>query len=115
MNNVNLIGNITKDIELRHTNDNKPVCGFCVAVAAGNDKAYFIDCVAWGDKAETIAKNFKKGDKIGITGSLSSRMFEYEGQKRKAVEVIVSGFDFCTGRKPEQDQSGTVGNLPFEI
>ena len=122
MNTVNIIGNLTKEPELRHTSDNKPVCGFCVAVAAGKDKAYFIDCTAWGDKADQITKYFHKGDKIGINGMLTTRMYEYEGQNRKATEVTVLGFDFCNGRKAEQDQhpeeprqQEATGGLPFEV
>lgn len=127
MNNVNIIGNITKEPELRHTSNNKPVCGICVAVSAGRDAAYFIDCVAWGDKAENIAKYFHKGDKIGITGMITTRMYEHEGQNRKATEVTILSFDFCNGKKteavatseseptPEPEKPQPSGELPFEI
>lgn len=122
MNNVNLIGNITKEPELRRTSDNKPVCGICVAVAAGKDKTDFIDCVAWGDKAENIVKYFHKGDKIGISGQIKTRMYEHEGQNRKATEVFISSFDFCNGRREETQErqpapelEGPRGTLPFEI
>lgn len=122
MNTVNIIGNLTKEPELRHTSDNKPVCGFCVAVAAGKDKAYFIDCVAWGDKADQIAKYFHKGDKIGINGMITTRTYEHEGQNRKVTEVTVLGFDFCNGKKAEQEQHQEAPKqpeasegLPFEV
>lgn len=108
MNNVNIIGNLTKLPELRKTSDGKPVCGFCIAAPAGKDKAYFIDCVAWGDKAETIAQNFKKGDKIGITGMITTRMFEHNGENRKSTEVTVLSFDFCNGRKTEHQEDQAV-------
>lgn len=101
MNNVTIIGNITKDLEIRLTSDSRPVLSFCVAVSAGGDKADFIDCVAWGDKAQKIQQNFKKGDKIGISGMIKTRMYEQDGKNRKATEVTVLGFDFCNGRKPE--------------
>lgn len=113
MNSVNIIGNITKEPELKKIGDDKTVCGFCVAVAAGKDKADFIDCVAWGDRAENIAKYFHKGDKIGISGQLKTRMYEYEGQNRKTTEVLVQSFDFCNGRKTEQADGS--GGMPFEI
>lgn len=117
MNNVNIIGRLTKDIELRHTSENKPVCTFCVAVDAGKDKAYFIDCVAWGDKAENIAKYFHKGDKIGITGQITTRMYEQDGKNRKATEVNTLAFDFCNDKKTEASAPAPepAGELPFEI
>lgn len=122
MNTVNIIGNMTKDAELRRTTDGKPVCSFCVATPAGKDRAYFIDCVAWGDKAEIIAQNFKKGDKIGVNGMITTRMYEHNGENRKSTEVTVLGFDFCNGRKTEQQEAPAVApseseqkDLPFEI
>ena len=109
MNSVNLIGRLAKDPELKHTNDNKPVCGFCIAIDAGKDRAYFIDCVAWGDKAEQIAQNFRKGNKIGISGKLTTRMYEYEGKNRKSTEVLVDTYDYCTDKKANDD------TVPFSI
>ena len=102
MNNVNLIGRLTSDIELKQTNSGKAVCSFCIAIDAGQDKTNFIDCVAWEGRAENIAKNFKKGSKIGIAGMLTTRTYEDEGKKRKVTEVLVISFDFCT-EKPKEN------------
>ena len=115
MNNVTIIGNITKDLEIRLTSDSRPVLSFCVAVSAGGDKADFIDCVAWGDKAQKIQQNFKKGDKIGISGMIKTRMYEQDGKNRKATEVTVLGFDFCNGRKPEQSPEETPEEQPEPV
>ena len=123
MNNVNLIGRLTKDIELRRTNGGKSVCSFCIAVDGGKDISYFIDCVAWDTRAENIAKFFHKGDQIGIAGLITTRSFEdANGNKRKSTEVLVNSFDFCNGKKETQaadketqatDDEGA--DMPFEI
>lgn len=125
MNNVNLIGRLTNDIELRHTNNGKAVCSFCVAVKGVQDTSYFIDCTAWEARAENIAKYFHKGDKIGIAGMLTTRTWtDSDGKNRKATEVLINSFDFCTEKKeatgvapvPESTTSfEPSGELPFEV
>lgn len=120
MNNVNLIGRLTKDIELRQTDSGKAVCSFCIAVDGSKDLTYFIDCVAWEARAENIAKYFHKGDKIGIAGMITTRSWETsEGNTRKATEVLVNSFDFCTGKKDTTEQTAStpepVGDVPFEV
>lgn len=120
MNNVNLIGRLTKDVELRQTNSGKSVCSFCVAIDGGRDNTYFIDCVAWEARATNIAKYFHKGDKIGIAGMLTTRSWTDNDEKsRKATEVLVNSFDFCNGKKVEQEQGEQYQEedigVPFEI
>lgn len=128
MNNVNLIGRLTKDVEVRHTNSGKAVCSFCVAVDGGKNVAYFIDCVAWEARAENISKYFKKGNKIGIAGMLTTRDYEdSNGNKRKVTEVLVNSFDFCAENKTATAEAPaavtevpavaeeTAEALPFEI
>lgn len=124
MNNINLIGRLTSDIEVKHTNNGKAVCSFCVAVKGVQETSYFIDCVAWEARAENIAKHFKKGDKIGIAGMLTTRTWQAtDGSNRKATEVLVNSFDFCNDKpKTEAEICATVGvepiaksELPFEV
>ena len=120
MNNVNLIGRLTKDIELRQTESGKAVCSFCIAVDGSKDLTYFIDCVAWEARAEKIAQYFHKGDKIGIAGMITTRSWETsEGAKRKATEVLVNSFDFCTSKTETTEQTASTpepsGELPFEV
>jgi len=127
MNNVNLIGRLTKDIELRQTESGKSVCSFCIAVDGAKETTYFIDCVAWEARAINIAKYFHKGDKIGIAGLLTTRMYETsDGSNRKAVEVLINSFDFCNGKKTEHNEEPTrtetssvvedaTNDIPFEI
>jgi single-strand DNA-binding protein len=100
MNNVSLIGRITSELEVKQTTTGKSVLNFCVAVNKDRDTTYFIDCVAWNNTATNIARYLKKGSQIGISGMLTTRTSEYNGQKRKYTEVMVNAFDFI-GSKAE--------------
>lgn len=74
-NGVHIMGRITRDLELRHTQSGTAVCQFCVAVtrsfkdANGEYQSDFIDCVAWRNSAEFITKYFSKGALIALTAS----------------------------------------------
>lgn len=116
MNNVNLIGRITKDLEIKMTTNGTEVCSFNIAVDAGKDKAYFIPCVAWKERAKNIAKYFHKGDKIGISGNLSQRTYEaVDGKTINVIEVMVGAFDFCNGKKENNNDDEGSGEVPFEL
>ena len=121
MNSVNIIGRITKDVEVKKTNSGKSVCTFFVAVQRDKENADFIPCTAWETMAENIGKYFHKGDQIGISGVLSTRTFESNGEKRFVMEVLVNRFDFINSKKtetkqeqPAQQEQADAG-LPFEI
>lgn len=99
MNLVCLIGRLTKDPELKTTQSGLSVTSFSIGVRRDKDNTDFIDVVAWRQTAENICKYFHKGDKIAITGRLQTRQYEdRNGNKRKAVEVVVNAFDFCNGK-----------------
>ena len=106
MNKVILIGRVTKDIERKITNSGKSVASFTLAVnrdfknADGKYDADFINCVAYGQQAETISKYVNKGDKFGITGKLNTRTYDkQDGSKAYVTEVIVDGFEFLESKK----------------
>lgn len=106
-NGVHIMGRITRDLELRHTQSGTAVCQFCVAVtrsfkdANGEYQSDFIDCVAWRNSAEFVTKYFSKGAMIALDGELQTRNYtDKDGNKRKATEVLVSGAAF-TGEKRE--------------
>ena len=125
MNSVNLIGRITRDIELKKTGNGKSYCGFSIAVERSKDEADFIPCKAWDATAENISKYFHKGDRIGIGGVLSTRTYEDKGEKRFVMEVLVRSFDFLNSKKSENTDTQTrIQNqqaqpsddgLPFEL
>ena len=105
MNKVILIGRVTKDIELKTTTSGKSVASFTLAVnrdrknADGNYEADFINCVAFGQQAETISKYVNKGDKFGIVGKQQTRTYDKNGSKVYVTENIVESFEFLESRK----------------
>ena len=113
MNNVQLIGNLTKDIELRKTAEGKSVVNFTLAVARTYDreKADFINCVAWNKSAELLHNYCKKGDKIGVSGSIQVRNYDNsQGQRVYVTEVLVDRIDLLTSRNNvgEQKQQSNI-------
>lgn len=103
-----IVGRLTKDIELKQTPTGKTVANFTVAVDKPYNKdndhpeANWIDCVAWDKTAEFLAKYFKKGSKVGITGSLQTRTYEKDGTKFKVTEILVSTVDFVESKNSNQ-------------
>ena len=126
MNHIAVMGRITKDIELRHTQSGTPVASFTVAVDRDFDKGKtdFIECVAWKDKAEFAAKYFAKGRMAVVTGQLQMRDWEDKnGNKRRNAEIVVGSMYFADSKKQETGFSALVapemaeieddGDLPF--
>ena len=103
MNNINLIGRLTRDPELKHTNSQKAVCSFTVAVDRMNEGADFIRCVAWEKQAENLAKYQRKGSKIAIEGNIQVRQYEHEGQKRTSTEVIARRIEFLDPKPTHEE------------
>lgn len=103
MNNVTLTGRITKDLELKYTQNGKAYCRFTLAVdrglskekkqeaeANGQPTVDFINCVAWGKVAETINKYTAKGKKILVNGSIETGSYTVQdGSKRYTTDVLV--------------------------
>lgn len=89
MNNINLVGRLTADPNLRYTSNSNPVANFKLAINNGKDKdADFIDCVAWGSKAENLSKYTSKGDMISVEGAMKNKNYEKNGQKIYTYEVL---------------------------
>lgn len=105
LNKTILMGRLTKDVELRHTNSGKAVATFTVATDNGygeNKTTDFINCVAWEKTAEFVQKHFTKGRMIIVLGRISTR--NYEGQDSKKIyvtEVVVSEVQFGESKKSE--------------
>ena len=110
-NRVILAGNLTRDPELRFTNNGVPVCGFGIAVnrvRSKNEEVDFFDVSAWRELGETIANYKKKCDPILIEGRLQFRSWEaQDGSKRNKVDVVADNIQFL-GRA---DGSGGDGGL----
>ena len=105
MNIVNIMGRLTRDPEVRTTNTGLAICKFTIAVDKpkkedGTKDADFPSCVAFGHTAETIGQYFKKGQRILITGHLSTGRYDREdGTTVYTTDVSVDRFDFIEKRE----------------
>ncbi len=104
-NQVTLMGNLTRDPELRTTPNGQSVCSFSLALNRsykGGDGEWkemtdFIDIVAWGPLGERVAQYLTKGRPALVSGRLQSRRWEQDGQKRSKVEVVANDVTFLGG------------------
>ncbi len=114
-NQVTLMGNLTRDPELRQTPKGQSVCSFSLALNRaykGADGEWqettdYVDIVAWGPLGERVAQYVTKGRPVLVSGRLQSRSWEQDGQKRSKVEVIAGDVTFLGGRTdgPSSDYS----------
>ena len=109
INNVVLVGRLTRNIEVRYTQSEKAVGNFTLAINRrfknqnGEYETDFIDCVVFGKQAETMAQYTAKGDLIGVEGSIQKRAYEdKEGNKRYIVEIMVEKITFLQTNKKEE-------------
>ena len=117
-NKVILMGNLTRDPEVRTTPNGQSVANFSLAVnrsckgSDGNqqESVSYIDCVAWGRTGEVIAQYMQKGRPILVSGRLDQRAWEQDGQKRSKVEVVVEDFNFVGGGSGSGDFGGSNRN-----
>lgn len=111
INNIVIMGRLTKDAEERKTNSGKTVCSFCVAVddRFDREKTHFIDVIAWNNTAEFVCKYFHKGSMIAVQGRLTTRMWEDKaGTKHKAVEIVADEVSFCGDKKSDTSRPADV-------
>jgi len=115
-NKVYLIGNLTRDPELRVTPKGTAICQFGLAVnrqfkdesGAMRDETTFVDIEAWGKQGETIAKYCTKGRPLFVEGRLKFDQWEDKtsGQKRSKLKVVLEGFQFLGGRNDGAPAAG---------
>ena len=119
MNNVSLVGRLTKDVELRYTPSNQAVATFTLAVNRnfknqnGEREADFINVVIWRQQAENLANWAKKGALIGITGRIQTRSYDnQQGQRVYVTEVVAESFQLLESRTTREGQVGgySAGN-----
>ena len=117
MNQVILMGRLTRDPERRQTKTGKSVAGFTIAVDrvgkdAGSD---FISCVAWERTADQIASFFKKGSRILVSGRLQVRQFDgKDGKKQTATDVVVYNWEFCEPRTSTEQVPPNMDMTPVD-
>ena len=120
INKVILMGRLTKDPELRYTNNKTPVCSFTIAVNNGygeKQQTDFINCVAWNKTAEFVTKYFAKGKMIVIAdGRISTRSWEtQDGKRAYATEVVAKEVSFGeTKTSPQLNTPQTAAQQPMQ-
>lgn len=123
MNKIILIGRMTKDIEIRYTQNQKEVGSFDLAVnrnyknANGEYDTDFFKCIAWGNLAKTIQTYTSKGSQIAIEGRVENRTYQAnDGTNRYVTEVVVEGvhlIDFKKNETPMTEEVVDPDDLPF--
>ena len=119
-NKVILMGNLTRDVEVRTTASGQSVANFSLAISRSwrgqdgqqQDQTSFINCVAWGKVGDIIAQYVHKGSPLLVSGRLDQRSYQdKDGNKRSAVEVVVEDFNFVgSGRSDNSSPSAPISN-----
>ena len=120
-NQVILMGNLTRDPELRNTSGGQSVCNFSLALnrsyKAANgewqEATDYVDVIAWGPLGERVAQYVTKGRPVLVSGRIQSRSWEQDGQKRNKVEVVAQDVTFLGGRG-EGSEGGSNGSQPTQ-
>ena len=122
MNNIVLLGRLTKDADIRSTQSGKVVASFTLAVDRpytqnGKREVDFIACQIWGKSAEVLGKSVHRGQRILLEGRLQIRQYtEKNGNKRTAAEVVADRFEFIE-RKEQTEPQGMENfgqQMPFD-
>lgn len=119
MNNIVLLGRLTKDADIRSTQSGKVVASFTLAVDRpytqnGKREVDFIACQIWGKSAEVLGKSVHKGQRILLEGRLQIRQYtDKNGNKRTAAEVVADRFEFI--ERKEQTESQGMENFGQQI
>ena len=120
MNITMLVGRLTKDSELRFTENEKKVGNFTLAINRdykninGEYETDFINCVVFGEQAETLNKYTQKGDLIGVQGRLQTRNYEdKEGKKHYITEVLVNKVQFLSTRNSQKNENNVESSDPY--
>ena len=112
INNVVLVGRLTKDPDLKYTGNGTAVATFTLAVnrnftsADGTREVDFINCVIWRKPAETLANYARKGTLLGVTGRIQTRSYDnQQGQRVYVTEVVADNFQLLESKKADSSQN----------
>ncbi len=112
MNNLMLVGRLTRDIEVKKLESGRNVCNITLAInrsyknADGCYETDYVDCILWDGLANNINEYCKKGDLVGIRGRLQTSTYEKEDKKHKVLEVVAERLTFLANKK-EENKEGT--------
>lgn len=115
LNQVFLMGNLTRDPDLRQIPSGQSVCSFSLALNRSykdqggdwQEATDYVDIVAWAQLGERVAQYLTKGRKCLVQGRLQSRNWEQDGQKRSKLEVIASDVTFLDSRGSYSNEEGS--------
>lgn len=113
MNNVILMGRLTRDPELKYSQAGKAYCRFAIAVNRdfNKDEADFINCLAFGKTAETIAEYLKKGRRMAIVGRIQTGSYQNSnGDTVYTTEVVADRFEFVDSAKSDTSKNQSYSN-----
>ena len=113
MDRVFLIGNLTRDPEMRSTQSGVAVCNFTIAVnrrfrnpQTGQQETDFLNVIAWRQLAELCDKYLAKGRKVAVTGSIQTRTYEAkDGSKRNTFDIVADEVEFLSQNQQSSTQS----------
>lgn len=119
INKVILMGRLTRDPEMRHTNSGTPVTTFSIAIDNGygdNKRTDFVNCLAWNKTAEFVTKYFTKGKMIIVIGRITTRSWEtQDGKRAYATEVVANEVNFGeTKTSPQLNTPQTAAQPPMQ-
>ncbi|WP_423253055.1 single-stranded DNA-binding protein [Melissococcus plutonius] len=119
INNVVLVGRLTKDPDLRYTSGDSAVATFTLAVNRnfknqnGDREADFVNCVIWRKPAETLANYACKGTLLGVVGRIQSRSYEnQQGQRVYVTEVVCDNFQLLESKNTRESQNNLARDVP---
>lgn len=121
INRVNISGNLTRDPELRQTQSGMAVLSIGVAVndrrknqqtGEWEDIPNFVDCIVFGQRAQSLSQYLSKGSKVAIEGKLRWSQWEKDGQKRSKIEVVVDEIEFMSSRQVASPAPATAQPAP---
>lgn len=108
LNSVNIVGRLTKEVDLRYTTGGKAVATFTVAVnnPYKKDEPDFINCQCWSKTAENTANFTKKGSLVGVTGRIQTRTYDHETKGRQYITEVVADSVQFLDTKPKSSDEG---------
>ena len=108
MNNIVVMGRITKDPEIKKYGDNKKMLVFSVADNITSENTNFFDCIAYGKTAKFISEYFKKGDPIYVSGSVNIKVTKKNDKVYTNVNINVYNASFTVSKKAENDNKDEI-------
>lgn len=116
INNVVLVGRLTKDVEVKKTQSGLSVASFTIACDRrlsqeqknnNEQSADFISCVAWRGSADFLGQYSHKGDTVGVEGRIQTRSYDRDGQKVYVTEIVANSVSILHSTQPRQAQAQT--------